>query len=658
MNKSPNLVARTLAFVVILTGGLCLSGFLSSCADKAPEISEISGPVEVFVDSTSEEGTFTVYFDPKHADNKLGQSGPFEVSVFFVTAQGERRIKSAMQMDARGKLHRASVTPPPATIAIQGRVQVAGMEMNSMNFTTILADDDKPVKQALPFQMAQDFQQAELDDLFAQDAALYPHEFERWSPLVLAIAEPGSERGGLDSVLQSIEAQYTEQESSLENDQKFDAMAALAGAHLFNRNWAGCLQKLDDLLLHCRSHRADYVRSRTFTSASLVFRMISFADFAYGQALDAHDTVAVELIDEVCDRMFKLGAIWPDGKLANEIYHTVKMGEHEEAAARLDQKLGNMYRELPPFLADLNDCDLVLDPQKILIYLSIANEFNYQADSAIVLRAVKVLEDAVFNASSPLYCQPSWFAEGQLRSIYVCAAQNYLASGNLDLAMRLGSSALRRPLEPMTRVSAGMAALVLAESHNASGAVDSAQTYCGIAAELMSNREKVETVYRQILDGRGADAAPVATLDELRDQFGAQFHEQGEKLSITLQTSAGPTITLANTSGRPVYLLFSSKTCGICHARFPGVVRAIRAADPDGMIVMLSDEPDDLVERQYGEFVRHVAMHPMLERQCGIRATPHVKVVVDGMVKESIGGLGPTSDSLFTVIAQRYSNPT
>ncbi len=123
---------------------------------------------------------------------------------------------------------------------------------------------------------------------------------------------------------------------------------------------------------------------------------------------------------------------------------------------------------------------------------------------------------------------------------------------------------------------------------------------------------------------------------------------------MQLHTADGALIDLANTGGKPVYLLFSAASCGICAEEYPNVARAIFEADPSACILMLTRETTSTVGAHYGEFTQHVVLDHNIEIQSNVQAMPTIKIVVDGVVDQTINGLGAHSAAQFKHIVESY----
>ena len=602
--------------------------------------------------------TFDVYYDASHPDHKLPPGDHYETTVVFWTANGIFMAIDTLKRIDENTVFATRFPLPPDCFYTLISIKPPGINIESESLMVAVHKDGQAPIHTIPFMISRGGMGNDVAILFAEDEQLFPYEFERWAALLLHRLKQqmsGADNQALITALAAdLNNRHTQLRDSLDAAQTFDALATLAAAGAFTGDWTACAAMLETLQQHINDSRPMYVRARELTTVNLLGKLFEFARFTRGRHAARAQAAGADMVDSTLARLFNFGGTLPGGKMTQGIIRNLSMQPDSVPDEFVDRLRRGMIESIPALLAEMSDCDLIVDDQLPGLYLAECRSLNVEADVVQIERCITNFEGYFNHGADPQWCSPGMLVEPSYRSFCMQLARMYADKGAADRAAGFAHKALQRPLPTMSRLTAARAAFILGEIHLAACRPDSALRYCGIAAQL--ELLDADKLFKRIRAAGGlADAEP-GTLEEVRDRYGREFLHAAEVLNIQLHTADGALIDLANTNGKPVYLLFSAESCGICAEQFPEVARAINETDPAATIVMITREPTAKVRAHYGAFIQHVTLDRNIEYQSNVQAMPTVKIVVDGMVEQTINGLGVHSAREFTQTAERYRN--
>ncbi len=550
-------------------------------------------------------------------------------------------------------IHLAQFAQPPNCYFLFVSVKTPGISFESETTSLAINKDGRPLKHTIPLMITRGGLGNDVANLFANDAEYYPQEFERWAALLLHRLKQqmsgADNQTEIEDLAKDLNGRYEQLCDVLDEAQRFDALATLAASSAFAGDWASCAAMLEELHLHIDGPRPLYVRARESTTMYLLTKLFEFTRFARGRrALQASEK---DHVDSSLAQLFQLGGSLPGGAPAQGIIRTMHMQPDSLTDEFLNAQRRRMIVNIPSLLAEMSDCDLVVNDQLLALYLADCEHLDIAPDVNQIDRSIDIMERYFVHGADPQWCSPGILAEPSYRSFCMQLARIHAANGDTAQASRFAHKAMRRPLPAMSRLTAARAAYILGEMHLAAERPDSALKYCGIAAQL--ELLDADKLFKRIRAAGGLEGSEHDNLESMRAKYGREFLRAAELLNMQLHTAEGSLIDLSDTDGKAVYLLFSAESCGICAEEFPNVARAIHETDPAAEILILTREATPKVKAHYGAFTRHVPLDRNIEYQSSVQAMPTVKVVIDGLVDQTINGLGAHSTEQFIRIAER-----
>ncbi len=370
------------------------------------------------------------------------------------------QARDTMQESEGGAIHRAHFAQPPDCFYLPVSVRIPGITLESETTTLAINRNGRPNKHTIPLMISRGGVGNDIADLFAHDAEMYPHEFERWAALLLHRLKEQMNGAGnqtaIKDLAQDLNRQYKRQRDSLDNAQKFDAQATLAACGAFTGDWERCAAHLGELQEHIDGRRPVYVRARTSTTIHLLGKLFEYARYARGARLaQAADT---ELVDRSLARLFRLGGSLPGGVLAQAIMRCFHMQPDSLPDEFVAAQRRRMVENIPSLLAELSDCELNVDDQLLALYLADCEHLRIEPDSKQLERCIRLMERSFDRGADPEWCSPGILAEPSYRSFCMQLAQIHAKNGDTSGAIRLSHKSLRRPLPAMSRLTAARAA--------------------------------------------------------------------------------------------------------------------------------------------------------------------------------------------------------
>ncbi len=585
----------------------------SSCAGTSDAIEDKTADHPLVCDIPELGKVVNISYDSGHPDAYFRGEDSI-VATIQIHTKHESRIHRLL-LQRNGTRYSAKYTIPADAVHFGISVSPPGVHRTPESASSMVFDGDNYVERGLCHMMRRADDLTELDELLTDTLLTSTDEYAQWPVYIESLLFSRTDASNLTSA-QWRAARIVQDAPELNAVERFNLHLALTlTAHALDDR-TSFNQQLDSLAKN--AHLFTSLKQPLAYTSQLVFSNVVNREIEL--AIDLQET-AQDVDTASLATLCRIAVQLNTPNIYNRLF--TQRRPAAEVFKLVPESIRTTIDGAAQCVQDLSVSEAANNFSLFYTAAATADQIGWNGDIEIFTRAMERLGDIpVWNFDAPSQCVSIADISGMRSGTYLEVARTLNKRGELSRAKEY----FHKTLACRGNFASGarsLAAVALGKMSTQCGELDSAEKYWA-AAELLGSPFADE-----VLDGieRLRDSLQLTPIDQ--DKLLAQYAEftppkvahpiQGE-----LKTEKG---SVSYDSEEPIFLLFSSIGCSVCTELMPGLYRDLKQIFPPENVIIVSDDPVEVVKSIYGKDVIYAPMDREVAARHQVQILPSVQVV-------------------------------